>query len=83
MLHDIITYVNYFTPQYISKEYDTNFIKLCLVYKFLCLNYLHKNVAMATIMSLLDRYKNVCSSPSHILTNHRIFSRAFNGQYLV
>lgn len=77
MLHDIITYVNYYTTQYQSEKYDTNFIKLCLAYKFLSLNYLHKNVAMATIISLLDRYKNVCSSPSRVLTNHRIFSRAF------
>lgn len=32
---------------------------------------------MGIIITILDRYKNVCKSSSSVITNHRIFSRAF------
>ena len=43
MLERIVAYVRYYFPQSKTDFYDDNFIKACLVYKFLCFNLLNKN----------------------------------------
>ena len=77
MLQNIIIFVNYYFPHYQTEEYNSKFIKLCLVYKFLVAHYLKKNLNMNEIIIYLDIYKNAFRSKSHVITNHQIFSPAF------
>lgn len=43
MLDRILAYVNYYFPQNKTEFYDDTFTKACLVYKFLCFNFISKN----------------------------------------
>ena len=77
MLQDIITFVNYYFPRYQTDKYNTKFIKFCLVYKFFVAHYLNKNLDMNEIIVYFDIYKNAFKSTSSVITNHQIFSCAF------
>ena len=52
MLERIVAYVNHYFPQNKREEYDDNFIKTCLVYKFLCYNLLSKNINIEEIIDV-------------------------------
>ena len=68
MLDSIIAYVNYYCPQNKRKDYDDNFIKTCLVYKFLCLNYLGKNVNIDDIIDVgIVSYQKLINTLSTII----------------
>ena len=88
MLQNIITYVNYYFPQYKRDNINPNFISFCLVYQFLLAHYLNKNATLDYIMLIFDDYKNAFPPgglypPNPLLggsiaANHQIFSWAFN-----
>ena len=81
MLDRIVSYVNYYFPENKSSSYDDNFIKSCLVYKFLCFNLLCKNINIDDIIKIgnvtFPKPPRVKSGVSSILINHLIFSIAF------
>ena len=81
MLDRIVAYVNYYFPQSKTDFYDNNFIKACLVYKFLCFNLLSKNINIDDIIVIgkatFPKPPLVKSGVSAILVNHLIFSIAF------
>ena len=78
MLERIVAYVRYYFPQSKTDFYDDNFIKACLVYKFLCFNLLNKNIDINNIIHWLSDYRHSCKATSPVLANHLIFSLAFN-----
>lgn len=77
MLDRVEAYVNYYFPQNKTEFYDDNFIKACLVYKFLCFNLLSKNLDINHIIYRLSDYRHCCNASSPALCNHLIFSLAF------
>ena len=77
MLELIVAYVRYNFPQSKTDFYDDNFIKACLVYKFLCFNLLNKNIDINNIIHWLSFYRHSCKSTSTLLANHLIFSLVF------
>ena len=81
MLDRIVAYVNYYFPENKTPCYDDNFIKTCLVYKFLCYNLLSKNINIEEIIDIgiatFPKPPGVKSGVSSILVNHLIFSIAF------
>ena len=81
MLDRIVAYVNYYFPQSKTDFYDNNFIKACLVYKFLCFNLLSKNINIDDIIVIgnatFPKSSLVKSGVSSILVNHLFFSIAF------
>ena len=85
MLDRIVDYVNYYFPKNKSPCYDDNFIKTCLVYKFLCFNLLRKNINIDDIIIIgnatFPKPPCVKSGVSSILVNHLIFSIAFKEFY--
>ena len=52
MLDRIVAYVNYYFPENKTPCYDDNFIKACLVYKYLCFNLLNKNIDINYLLVL-------------------------------
>lgn len=78
MLQNIITYVNFYFPQYKREDTNPNFIRFCLVCQFLIAHYLSKNAPLDQIMIIKDLFKNAFPSTRSIATNHQIFSLAFN-----
>ena len=78
MLQDIITYVNFYFPQYKREDINPNFIRFCLVYQFLLAYYLNKNATLDYIMLILDDCKNAFPPTRSIAANHQIFSWAFH-----
>lgn len=77
MLDRIVAYVKYYFPQNKTEFYDDNFIKACLVYKFLCFNSLNKNIDINNIIHWFSDYRHSCRSSSPVLANYLIFSLAF------
>ena len=77
MIRSIIYYVNFYFPTYKTQFYPDNFIKACLVYQFLYINYFAQKLDLNQIIYRLSDYKLCCRSNSSILTNHLIFSLAF------
>ena len=77
MITTIISYVNYYFTHYKTKFYCDNFIKSCLVYKYLYEKYFSRNLDMDHIIYRLTEARNSCISNSAILSNHLIFSTAF------
>ena len=78
MLQDIVSYVNYYFPQYKRNDINPNFIRFCLVYQFLPAHYLNKNATLDYIMLIFDDYKNAFPPTETIAAIHQIFSWAFN-----
>ena len=77
MITTIISYVNYHFPHYKTKFYCDNFMKSCLVYKYLCEKHFLRNLDMDKIVHRLTEARNSCISNSSILSIHFIFSTAF------
>ena len=77
MLENIVAFVKYYFPQSKTDFYDDYFIKACLVYKFLCFNFLNKNMDVNNIIHWLSVYRHSCKSKSSVLANHKIFTLAF------
>ena len=77
MITTIITYVNYYFPHYQTRFYCDNFIKSCLVYKYLHDKYFASNINFDQIIYRLTEVRNSCRSNSAIMSNHLIFSNAF------
>ena len=77
MLDRIVAYVKYYFPQNETEFYDDNFIKACLIYKFLCFSLLSKNLDIIHIIYRLSDYRHCCNATSPVLCNHLIFSLAF------
>ena len=77
MLDRIVAYLNYYFPQNKTKFLDDNFIKACLVYKFLVFNFISKNLDINHIIYRLSEYRHCCNATSPVLSNHLIFSLAF------
>ena len=77
MITTIISYVNYYFPHYKTKFYDYNFIKSCLVYKYLHDKYFSSNMDFDQIIYRLTEVRNSFKTNSVILSNHLIFSIAF------
>ena len=77
-MQNIITYVNFYFPQYKRDDINPNFIRFCLVYQFLIAHYFNKNVVLDHIMIFYDDYKNAFPPTRSIAANHQIFSWAFN-----
>ena len=78
MLQNIITYVNFYFPQYKREDINPNFINFFLVYQFLFAHYFNKNVALDDIMLFYRENKNAFPPTRSIAANHQIFSWAFN-----
>ena len=77
MIRSIIYHVNFYFPKFKTELYSANFIKACLVYQFLYIEYFAENLDLKQIIYKLSDYKHSCRSNSSILTNHLIFSLAF------
>ena len=77
MIRSIIYYVNFYFPTYKTEFYCDNFIKACLIYQFLCINYFEQKLDFNQVIYRLSVYKHSCRSNSPILANHLIFSLAF------
>lgn len=77
MLNRAVSYVRYYFPQNKTPCFNDNFIKACLVYKFLCFELLSKNLDINQIVYRLSQYRHCCNSSSPVLCNHLIFSLAF------
>ena len=77
MITTIISYVNYYFPHYKTKFYDYNFIKSCLVYKYLHDKYFSSNMDFDQIIYRLTEVRNSFKTNSVILSNHLMFSIAF------
>ena len=77
MINTIVEYVNYYFPSNKSQIYTNNFIKACLVYKFLYEKYFTQKMDINQIIYRLlgDRHSLRSNSPT--LTNHLIFNLAF------
>ena len=77
MINLIVQYVKFYFPSYKSQSYDDNFIKACLVYKYLYLKHFKKKLDMEEIKYILLEGKDFFRSNSPIMANHLIFSLAF------
>ena len=77
MIKTIVAYVNYYFPTYKTQFYCDNFIKSCVVYKYLYAKYFSQNLDMNQITYRLTEARNSCKSNSATLSNHLIFSVAF------
>ena len=81
MINKIVTYVNFYFPTYKTHFYPDNFIKACLVYKFLYAKYFTQNLDIDIIIYRLTEAKNYLNSNSNIITNHLIFNLAFKASW--
>ena len=77
MITTIITYVKYYVPHYQTRFYCDNFIKSCLVYKYLHDKYFSSNLDFDQIIYRLTDERNSCRSNSDVVSNHLISSNAF------
>lgn len=77
MITTIITYVKYYVPHYQTGFYCDNFIKSCLVYKYLHDKYFSSNLDFDQIIYRLTDERNSCRSNSDVVSNHLISSNAF------
>ena len=77
MIKTIVAYVNFYFPTYKTQFYPDNFIKACLVYQFLYAKYFTQKLDINQIIYRLTDYIHSCRSNSSILSNHLIFSLAF------
>ena len=77
MINTIVAFVNYYFPSYKTHVYHDNFIKACLVYKFLFEKYFKKTIDINQIIYSLSDPRNHYRSNSPTIANHLIFSLAF------
>ena len=77
MINRIVSYVNFYFPNYKTQSYPDNFIKSCLVYQFLYVKYFKQKLDLDQIIYKLSDYKHSCRSNSSVLANHLIFNLAF------
>ena len=77
MITTIKTYVYYYSPIYQTRFYCDNFIKSCLVYKYLHDKYFSSSIDFDQIIYRLTEARNSFRSNSAIMSNHLILSNAF------
>ena len=77
MIKSIVEYVNFYFPTYKTQFYSDNFIKACLVYKFLYAKYFTQKLDIDQIIYRLTEARHFLNSNSNIITNHLIFNLAF------
>ena len=77
MIKSIVEYVNLYFPTYETQFYPDNFIKACLVYQFLYAKYFSQKLEIDIIIYRLTEARHYLNSDSNIITNHLIFSLAF------
>ena len=77
MINTIVEYVNYYMPRYKSNIYCDDFIRCCLVYKYLDEKYFSYNTKWALVLYRLFAERNSFVTNSNILRNQLIFSTAF------
>ena len=76
MIKTIVANVNFYFPTYKTQFYPDNFIKACLVYKFLYAKYFSQKMDINQIIYRLSDARHSLISNSPTLTNHLIFSLA-------
>ena len=77
MIKSIVEYVNCYFPTYKTQFYPDNFIKACLVYRFLYAKYFTQKLDIDQIIYRLTDARHSLSSISPTLANHLIFTLAF------
>ena len=77
MIDHIVFYVISNFPYFKSEPYDDNYIKACLVYKYLYEKYFNQSLDIEHIKYILTEWRYSCRSNSPIIANHLIFSLAF------
>ena len=77
MVNRIVAYVNFYFPTCKTQFYPDNFIRSCLVYQFLYINYFNKRLEINQIIYRLSDSRHNCRSISPTLADHLIFSLAF------
>ena len=77
MINTIVEYVNYYFPHYKTEIYSDDFIRCCLVYKYLDEQYFSRKAKWALIFYRLFAERNSFETDSAILHNHLILSTAF------
>ena len=77
MINTIVEYVNYYMPRYKSNIYCDDFIRCCLVYKYLDEKYFSHNTKWALILYRLFAERNSFVTVSNVLRNQLIFSTAW------
>ena len=77
MINTIVEYVNFYFPIYKTQFYCDNFIKACLVYRFLYAKYFTQNLDINQIIYRLSDARHSLRSNSPTLANHLIFNLAF------
>ena len=78
MIKSIVEYVNCYFPTYKTQFHPDNFIKACLVYRFLYAKYFTHKLDIDQIIYRLTEARHYLNSNSTILTNHLIFNLAFH-----
>ena len=80
MLSSIVSYVNSYFPRFKTNFYNHDFIKSCVVYKYLYEKYFSQNIEMDQVISRLnDGLTNLrFQTKSVILKNHLISSFALS-----
>ena len=77
MINTIVEYVNYYFPHYKTEVYSDDFIRCCLVYKYLYEKYFSQRAKWEQILYRLFAERNSFVTNFVILRNHLIFSTAF------
>lgn len=79
----VVSYVNIHFPHFKSEEYSDDFLKCCLVYRYLYGKYFLKNIEINKIIYRLNNglINLLFQTNSNVLKNHLVFSYAFSEFY--